>query len=65
MRGEEVKRLLSKDDSVADIPIIYLTGAITKEDEEIITRMASGHQALAKPVNKEELLQAVQQAFSL
>ncbi|MBU1125197.1 MAG: response regulator [Candidatus Omnitrophica bacterium] len=53
--GGEVAQVLSADHATASIPIIFLTGLYTKEDEE------KGHQVkehyfLAKPFDSKDLL---------
>jgi len=58
MLGGEVSRRLSHQISTAKIPIIFLSGLNTKEDEEI-ARKAGNYFILAKPVTKEELLTAI------
>ena len=63
MRGEEVRKRLQKDPLTSHIPIIYLTGILTKEDEQILNRLAGGVHALSKPVKSEELLQVIEEVL--
>jgi CheY-like chemotaxis protein len=62
--GGEVSKILSQDPSTKNIPIIFLSGLNTKEDEEIMRSKAGNHRVLAKPTSAEELLEAVNEIFS-
>lgn len=64
MMGGEVKHLLSQDDSTKDIPIIFLSGLNTKEDEEIMREQSDNYHVLAKPVKTEELLGMISRILS-
>lgn len=62
--GGSVAETLSIEPSTADIPIIFLTGILSKE-EELTKKQAGGrksgkHYVLAKPVAKEDLLALIQ-----
>lgn len=59
MLGGEISQELSKNPSLCNIPILFLTGLNTKEDEEIIKEKAGNYHLLAKPVTAEELLGAI------
>jgi two-component system OmpR family response regulator len=59
MLGAEISHELSKNPSLSSIPIIFLTGLNTKEDEEIIKEKAGNYRLLAKPITREELLEAI------
>ena len=61
--GGEVASLLSQNKSTANIPIIYLTALITKE-EELIVKKSGKNYVVAKPTNAEELLNMVRKVFS-
>ena len=62
--GGSVAEILSQEPSTAGIPIIFLTGILSKE-EELLSKQEGGrksgkHYMLAKPVTKEDLLQVIQ-----
>ncbi|UCD14910.1 MAG: response regulator [Candidatus Omnitrophota bacterium] len=61
--GGEVSQILSQDPSTYKIPIIFLTGLNTKEDEKIIKKTGNFH-LLAKPVTREDLLDAISKVLS-
>ena len=56
--GGEVASILSKDPATADIPIIFLTGIIRKE-EALSVEKSGKHCVMAKPVTGEELTQRI------
>ncbi|MBD3245617.1 MAG: response regulator [Candidatus Omnitrophica bacterium] len=59
MRGEDIKRLLSEDEQTNMIPTLFLTGILTKEDEEFLKNLTGEVRSLAKPVTSQELLMTV------
>lgn len=59
LRGEEIYRLLSENQETASIPIIFLTGIITEEDESFIQNLTGRSRLLAKPTTKEKILDAI------
>ncbi len=59
LRGEEIYRLLSENPETAGIPIIFLTGIITEEDESFIQNLTGRSRLLAKPTTKEKILDAI------
>ncbi len=64
IRGEDVKRILQDSDITANIPIIYLTGRIDKEDEDILRKVTGKFSMLAKPIEIDQLLVAIKEALS-
>lgn len=64
MMGGEVQRVLSEDASTYDIPIIFLTGLVTKEEEKIIREKPNNRRLLAKPTTGEEVLEAIHEALA-
>ena len=64
MMGGEVQNMLLQDSSTAHIPIIFITGLNTKEEERIISEGTGTCRVLAKPVSAEKLLGAVSHVFS-
>ncbi len=63
IRGEELKRSLAEEPRTSAIPVIFLTGILTKEEEQIFKRMAKGVRTLAKPVAAEELLAVLKESI--
>lgn len=61
--GGEVASLLSNNSATANIPIIFLTG-ILKKDEESFAGKTGKHYVLAKPVTKEKLLEMIKKVLS-
>jgi len=64
MDGSEIAAVLKENSSTTDIPIIYLTGILNKEEEESVDGKSGKHYIVAKPVAIEELLLVVKKALS-
>jgi len=64
MGGSEVASVLVGNPSTAQIPIIFLTGILTKQEGESIGGKAGQRYVIAKPAMAEELLQVVNKALS-
>lgn len=64
MSGSEIAATLQESPSTTDIPIIYLTGILNKEEEESVDGKSGKHYIVAKPVAIEELLLVVKKALS-
>jgi CheY-like chemotaxis protein len=56
--GGEVAAILAKNNSTADIPIIFLTG-IMKKDEETFAGKTGKRYVIAKPVTREKLIETI------
>jgi DNA-binding response OmpR family regulator len=63
MDGTEVAAMLERYSTTKDIPIIFLTGTLTKGEEMPGKKTGKRHYALAKPVSSEELLKVVESAL--
>jgi CheY-like chemotaxis protein len=61
--GGEVSRTLSEDPSTYNMPIIFLTGLNTKEDEKLVKETGNYH-LLAKPITRHDLLEAVRKVLA-
>ncbi len=61
--GGELANRLSQKEETKNIPIIYLTGLVTKEEREE-PQKAGRHFLIAKPVLKGELLSLVSKALA-
>jgi len=59
--GGSVASSLSSYDKTSNIPIIFLTGILKKNEQELIR---SKYKVLAKPTTKEELLKVVKETLS-
>jgi CheY-like chemotaxis protein len=53
--GGEIASILSRNPSTSFIPIIFLTGILTKDEEALVTKSGK-YPVIAKPVTKEKLL---------
>jgi len=62
MSGSEVAATLLEDPATASIPIIYLTGILTKE-EELSIKKTGRHYIMAKPTTGKEILEKVKQVL--
>ena len=58
--GGEVARQLKEDVNTRDIPIVFVSAAITKEEENEQGIIKGGHTILAKPVPMEKLLATIE-----
>ena len=61
--GGEVANKLSQDQETSQIPIIYLTGLVTKEEKKEPQRVGK-HFLIAKPVLKQELLSTISKVLA-
>jgi CheY-like chemotaxis protein len=61
MTGGEFRRLLKENPLTRDIPVIFISGMISKEEEkECGGRFASGDYIIAKPYSKERIAQVME-----
>ena len=56
MGGSEVATLLIGNSYTANIPILFLTGILAKQEKECAGGNAGKHYVMAKPITAEELL---------
>lgn len=59
MDGTEAAKILEKDPETKNIPIIFLT-CLVKKEEEANKSVIGGHYFIAKPYTSEALLEAVE-----
>jgi len=64
MGGEEIERLLKEEPTTRDIPIVYMTALVSKEDEELAEASGQSRLLLSKPVTTKRLLKAIDLALS-
>ena len=62
MSGSEVAATLLEDSTTTSIPIIYLTGILTKE-EELRIKKTGRYYIVAKPITEKEILEKVKQVL--
>jgi len=58
--GEEVAAKLGEDPQTRNIPVIFLTGLFSRDQQQQRGHMIGGHIFVAKPVETEALLQIIQ-----
>lgn len=66
MEGSEVVRILAKDSLTAHIPVIFMSGIVSKEDEHTQIEINVGgrlYRAVSKPFAFEELLKEIQKTL--
>jgi len=64
MTGGEFRRLLKENPLTRNIPVIFISGMISKQEEkELGGRFASGDLIIAKPYSKERIAQAIEVAL--
>jgi two-component system sensor histidine kinase/response regulator len=63
MDGGEVAHILRTDPQTKDIPIIYVTVLVTKEEEVEISHPTKGDYFIAKPYNLNDLLAQIQKCI--
>jgi len=64
MDGGEVAYGLSKDSATCNIPIIFLTALLTKEEDSVVEKTGTNY-IVGKPVIGSELLMTIKKALSL
>ena len=64
IEGGEVVELLQEDLQTQDIPIIFVTALLSKDEEIRRKNVISGHYFLSKPYKIEELLEKIDKYLS-
>lgn len=64
IEGGEVVELLQEDLQTQDIPIIFVTALLSKDEEIRRKNIISGHYFLSKPYKIEELLEKIDKYLS-
>ncbi len=59
MSGDDIAQELRSDNTLAAIPIVFLTAIVSKEDTDAMGSYIGGNRFLAKPVKTNELLQVI------
>lgn len=63
MSGTDVIEKLMENPKTKDIPVIFLTGAVTKDDIKTQGGIVGGRRFLSKPVSNSDLLATVESVF--
>jgi two-component system sensor histidine kinase/response regulator len=64
MSGDEVAALLKEDPMLSNIPFIFMTAIVTREETQSIETDIGGNLFLAKPVKTEELIATIERVLS-
>lgn len=64
MDGGELANILSDDQKTAKIPILFLTGILTKEEEISGKNNSQQRYFMSKPADKDELLKTIQKILT-
>jgi len=59
MDGSEVAQKIKEDEAVRDIPVVFLTGTITRSNTDSPVSVIGGRTFIAKPVNIRELVDCI------
>ena len=65
MFGTEVAEKLLEDPRTKDIPIIFLTAALKKDEADEMDGRIGGREFIAKPITKEELVIRIEATLEL
>lgn len=64
MAGDEFRGLLKENAATKDIPVIFISGIISKEEEKYMGgRLKSGDIIVAKPFSIERITEAIAESF--
>ncbi|RKY40816.1 MAG: response regulator [Candidatus Makaraimicrobium thalassicum] len=63
MEGSAVAEQIKTDEGLKDIPIVFLTAAVTIEETQAQHGLIGGHPFLAKPVKLKELVACIEEAL--
>ncbi len=64
MSGDEVAALLKEDPMLSNIPFIFMTAIVTREETQSIETDIGDNLFLAKPVKTEELIATIERVLS-
>ena len=62
--GGKVKEQLEENPETNDIPTIFISSIISKDEEKSLGGLAGGHIIIAKPFSSDELLKAIDKALA-
>ncbi|MDD5292593.1 MAG: response regulator [Candidatus Omnitrophica bacterium] len=58
--GNEIATQLKNDRDTADIPVVFLTAVVRKEEVEGQSGIIGGYHFIAKPVDTEEIIEVIE-----
>ncbi len=64
MDGGEVAALLKEDATVKDIPVVFLTAIVSKQETGEDTAVKGGEKFMAKPINLNTLIKVIEENTS-
>lgn len=59
--GSDIAGQLKSDENLKDIPVVFLTAIVTKEEVVSRKNVIAGHPFLAKPVTREQLIDCIEE----
>lgn len=62
--GGEVAARMKADDSLKEVPIVYLTAIVKKDEVEAAGGVIGGHVYLAKPIKLNELIDCIEEQLA-
>ena len=65
MSGHEVVVQLKKNDQTKNIPVIFITATITKDQIDKSHVLINGNRVLAKPVSTEDLTRVIKESLNV
>lgn len=63
MSGDEVSAKLREDAALSQIPFIFMTAIVTKDETDQLGTNIGGNEFLAKPVKTEELIATIERVL--
>ena len=61
--GAEIIAQMKEDQSIQDVPVVFLTATVTKAETASQGGLIGGHPFIAKPVSKDELVAFIEQTI--
>ena len=59
MSGDAIAQELREDKKLADIPVVFLTAIVSKQETDTLGSVIGGNRFLAKPVKAEDLIKVI------
>ncbi len=63
MSGDEVIAEFRNDETLAEIPYVFMTAIVTKDETQAMGNVIGGNEFLAKPVKTEELIAVIERTL--
>ncbi|MCK5914705.1 MAG: response regulator [Deltaproteobacteria bacterium] len=61
MSGDAIAQELREDNELADIPVVFLTAIVSKQETATLGSVIGGNRFLAKPVKAEDLIKVIEE----